>query len=52
MDRPVATVRELAAARSRLLGIDALEAGRFNYRPGFGCAMCDFRQSHCARWAG
>jgi len=31
--------------------LDALDAGRFNYRPGFGCAMCDFRQ-HCAAWAG
>ena len=31
--------------------LDALDAGRFNYRPGFGCAMCDFRESHCQRWA-
>ena len=23
--------------------LDALDSGRFNYRPGFGCAMCDFR---------
>ena len=31
--------------------LDALDRGRFNYRPGFGCGMCDFR-SHCSRWAG
>ncbi len=24
--------------------IDALDSGRFNYRPGFGCGMCDFRE--------
>ena len=32
--------------------LDALESGRFNYRPGFGCGMCDFRGTHCARWCG
>jgi hypothetical protein len=32
--------------------LDALDSGRFNYRPGFGCSMCDFRDSHCRRWAG
>ncbi len=26
--------------------LDALDRGRFNYRPGWGCAMCDFRESH------
>ena len=31
--------------------VDALDAGRFNFRPGFSCSMCDFR-SHCSRWAG
>jgi putative RecB family exonuclease len=31
--------------------LDALDAGRFNYRPSFGCSMCDFR-SQCQRWAG
>ncbi len=31
--------------------LDALDSGRFNYRPGFGCGMCDF-QSHCSMWAG
>ena len=25
--------------------LDALDAGRFNYRPGFGCAMCDYRRA-------
>ena len=23
--------------------LDALDSGRFNYRPGFGCGMCDFQ---------
>jgi putative RecB family exonuclease len=41
----------------RLFGVireylDALDTGRFNYRPGWGCAMCDFRESHCRRWSG
>jgi hypothetical protein len=27
--------------------LDALDAGRFNYRPGFHCGMCDFATSHC-----
>ena len=31
--------------------LDALDANRFSYRPGFGCAMCDF-QEHCQGWAG
>ncbi len=31
--------------------LDALNAGRFNYRPGFGCSMCDFRD-HCRSWVG
>jgi CRISPR/Cas system-associated exonuclease Cas4 (RecB family) len=31
--------------------LDALDSGRFNYRPGFGCGMCDYRE-HCARWSG
>ena len=30
---------------------DALDRGRFNYRPGFGCSMCDFRE-HCRSWTG
>jgi hypothetical protein len=32
--------------------LDALDSGRFNFRPGLGCGMCDFRNTHCARWAG
>jgi len=32
--------------------LDALDTGRFNYRPGWGCAMCDFRESHCLKWCG
>ena len=31
--------------------LDALDAGRFNYRPGFGCSMCDFRE-RCLKWQG
>jgi len=30
---------------------DALDHGKFNYRPGWGCSMCDHRESHCAEWA-
>ena len=30
--------------------LDALDAGRFNYRPGFHCGMCDFRDGHCNDW--
>jgi putative RecB family exonuclease len=32
--------------------LDALAAGRFNYRPGWGCGMCEFRDTHCRRWSG
>jgi CRISPR/Cas system-associated exonuclease Cas4 (RecB family) len=31
--------------------LDALDSGRFNYRPGFGCAMCDYRRE-CQDWNG
>jgi CRISPR/Cas system-associated exonuclease Cas4 (RecB family) len=31
--------------------LDALDSGRFNYRPGFGCALCDYRQA-CQGWNG
>jgi CRISPR/Cas system-associated exonuclease Cas4 (RecB family) len=31
--------------------VDAMDAGQFNYRPGFGCGMCDYRKE-CSRWAG
>ena len=30
---------------------DAVDGNRFNFRPGLGCGMCDFRTNHCARWA-
>ncbi len=32
--------------------LDALDSGRFNYRPGWTCSMCDFRESRCRQWAG
>jgi hypothetical protein len=32
--------------------LDALDTGRFNFRPGFGCGMCDFRNTYCSRWGG
>lgn len=32
--------------------LDALDAGRFSYRPGWGCTMCDVRQTHCRAWSG
>ena len=32
--------------------LDALDAGRFNFRPGFGCGMCDFRNGPCRAWRG
>ena len=32
--------------------LDDLDAGRFLYRPGHACTMCEHRATHCARWAG
>ena len=32
--------------------LDALDRGQFNFRPSWGCGMCDFRDSHCRRWKG
>ena len=29
--------------------LDALDSGKFNYRPGFGCGMCDYRRE-CQGW--
>jgi hypothetical protein len=29
--------------------LDALDCGKFNYRPGFGCTMCDCRRE-CQDW--
>jgi len=31
--------------------LDALDAGRFNFRPAHHCGTCDF-QTHCRCWAG
>lgn len=31
--------------------LEALDSGRFNYRPGYGCTMCDYRQE-CQGWNG
>ena len=30
--------------------LDALDSGRYVFRPGLGCSGCDFRNSHCHRW--
>jgi len=30
--------------------LDDLDAGRFVFRPGLGCAMCDYRDDHCRSW--
>ena len=32
--------------------LDALDSGRFNYRPGFHCGMCDLAAGHCREWQG
>ena len=32
--------------------LEALDSGRFNFRPGWGCGVCDFRESRCRVWAG
>jgi putative RecB family exonuclease len=32
--------------------LDALDVGRFSYRPGWTCSSCDFCKGHCSRWAG
>ncbi len=32
--------------------LDDLDSGRFIYRPGHACTMCEHRAAHCARWAG
>ncbi len=48
--RTDAHFRRLFAVVREYLG--ALDSGRFNYRPGLGCGMCDFRGTHCYRWAG
>ena len=30
--------------------LDALDAGRFNFRPGFNCGFCDYRDGPCRQW--
>ncbi len=32
--------------------LDALDVAKFNFRPGLGCSMCDFRNGPCRTWAG
>ena len=32
--------------------LDDLRLGRFVYRPGWSCSMCDYRNTHCQQWAG
>jgi len=32
--------------------LDALDSGRFNFRPGWGCSMCEHSDTHCRRWRG
>ena len=32
--------------------LDALGAGRFSFRPGWGCAMCELRETSCRQWSG
>ena len=32
--------------------LDDLDAGRFVFRPRFGCGMCDFRNGKCLHWEG
>lgn len=32
--------------------LDDLDRGQFVYRPGFGCTMCEHRNTHCRTWAG
>ena len=40
--------RLFAAVRAYL---DDLEAGRFVYRPGLACSMCDHSETHCRNWS-
>ena len=30
--------------------LDSLQSSRFNYRPGFSCAFCDYRDGPCRQW--
>ena len=42
-NRLFAVVREYLAA---------LDTGRFTFRPGWGCAMCEYRERECRAWSG
>lgn len=39
--------RLFAAIRAYL---DDLDSGRYVFRPGMGCGMCEYRDDHCQRW--
>ena len=32
--------------------LDALDAGRFVFRPGWGCSSCEHQEQHCRAWCG
>lgn len=32
--------------------LDALDTGRFPFRPGWGCATCEWRETHCRQGSG
>ena len=32
--------------------LDSLDRESFNYRPGWGCSMCEFRKTDCRAWQG
>ena len=32
--------------------LDDLDSGRFVFRPGLGCGMCDYREDYCRAWDG
>ena len=32
--------------------LDALDSGRFVFRPGLGCGFCDYREAGCSAWEG
>ena len=32
--------------------LDDLDSGRFVFRPGFACMMCDYCDDHCREWGG
>jgi len=30
----------------------AIDTGRFSFRPGWGCNLCEFRETNCRHWTG